>query len=464
MSPDDAEGSGTVDEPVHPESDPDVPQPYLFVVLHCDHLLLGGARYRLAGLESVHIGRGAERSATRDPLRHHLDLRLPGSTISALHARLELGPDGWRFVDAKSRNGSYRNGERCAEAELRDGDLLQIGNNFLCYRAALPGGVDLDSRTAASPAQGLTTLVPGHDERLRALEPVARSQVPVLLLGETGTGKEVLARAIHTLSGRRGAFVAVNCGGLAQGLVEDLLFGHKKGAFTNAASDAPGFVRAADGGTLFLDEIGDLPEPAQAALLRVLQEGEVVPIGGTRPIKVDLRVVSATHRPLDKMAARGAFRSDLLGRLAGHRHTLVPLRERREDLGLLIGELLRQADRTGAKVPRLATDVGYLLLQYDWPLNIRELKQCLDSSRVQAPSSSIRRRHLPAQVREPPMPPVQPLARPDPSDEELRQKLLLLLERHRGNVSHVARDLGKARMQVHRWLQRFGIDPDDFRK
>jgi transcriptional regulator of acetoin/glycerol metabolism len=464
MIPGDAEDSGTVDEPIHPESDPDVLQPYLFVVLHCDHPLLGGARYRLAGLEDVIIGRGTERSATHDPLRRRLELRLPGGTISSVHARLACGPDAWRFIDANSRNGSYVNGERSTEAELRDGDILQIGNTLLRFRAALPGDADLDTVTAAPIAPGFATLLPHLAMSLKALESVARSAVPVLLLGETGTGKEVLARAIHSLSGRTGAFVAVNCGALAAGLIESLFFGHKKGAFTGATHEEIGFVRAADGGTLFLDEIGDLPEPAQAALLRVLQEREVVPVGGTRPVKVDLRVVSATHRPLDKMAARGTFRSDLYARLSGHRHELAPLRERREDIGLLIGELLGRLVSTGAKAPRLGADVGHLLLTYDWPLNVRELEQCLTSSRVQAPSSSIRRRHLPAEVREPRVEP-PPLARPqEQPDEELRQKLLLLLEEHQGNVSHVARDLGKARMQVHRWLQRFGIDPNDFRR
>ena len=460
----DAVDSGTVDEPIHPESGPDVPQPYLFVVLHCDHLHLGGARYRLAGFENVVIGRGPERSATYDLHRRRLELRLPGGTISSVHARLECGPDAWRFIDANSRNGSYRNGVRCTEAELRDGDILQIGNTLLRFRTALPGGPDLDTRTAAPEAPGFTTLLPDLALRMRALEPIARSAVPVLLLGETGTGKEVLARAIHTLSGRTGTFVAVNCGAIAQGLIESLFFGHRKGAFTNATHEELGYVRAADGGTLFLDEVGDLPEPAQAALLRVLQEREVVPVGATRPIKVDLRVVSATHRPIDKMAASGTFRSDLFARLNGHRHALAPLRERREDMGLLIGELLDRLTSPGAKAPRLAPDVGHLLLTYDWPLNIRELEQCLHSSRVQAPSSSIRRRHLPAEVREPQAEP-PPLARsPEPPPEELRQRLLLLLKEHQGNVSYVARDLGTSRTQVHRLLQRFRINLTDFRK
>src|SRR5262249_24796529 len=156
--------------------------------------------------------------------------------------------------------------------------------------------------------------------QLAALARIASMPIPVLLLGESGTGKEVLARAVHTLSGRSGAFVAVNCGGLSASLIESQLFGHVKGSFTGAGRDEPGLVRAADRGTLFLDEIGDLPLAAQAALLRVLQEREVVPVGGARPVAVDLRVVAATHRPLEKMAAKGDFRADLLARLSGYRH------------------------------------------------------------------------------------------------------------------------------------------------
>ena len=147
----------------------------------------------------------------------------------------------------------------------------------------------------------------------------------MLIEGESGTGKEVIARAIHGMSGRQGAFVPVNCGALPENLVESELFGYKKGAFSGAQTDHPGLVRSADGGTLFLDEIGDLPASSQAALLRVLQEKEVMPVGGTRAVAIDLRVVAATHRDLDDMVAEGSFRHDLFARLAGFRVTVPPL-------------------------------------------------------------------------------------------------------------------------------------------
>jgi transcriptional regulator with AAA-type ATPase domain len=442
---------------------------HLFVVLHCDRPLSGSSRHDLGNLNTVIIGRGSERSALRDPTGR-LDLRLPGNTVSSLHARLERGEVGWAVVDVGSRNGTYVNGARITtRATLRDGDLVEIGPTLLVYRAALPlpsdeslaGPPDLDSAALAALTPGLATLLPRLAEQFATLDRIAKMPIPVLLLGESGTGKEVLARAVHTLSGRPGEFVAVNCGGIAATLLESQLFGHVKGSFTGAARDEPGLVRAADRGTLFLDEIGDLPLPAQAALLRVLQEREVVPVGGSRPVKVDLRVVAATHRPLERMANEGAFRADLLARLSGYRHLLPPLRMRREDLGMIIGDLLRRAELPGAATLRLATAAGRRLFSHDWPLNIRELEQCLSVSAAVAPRGVIEAEHLPISPSEVPRPGMPEDDVDDP--EALKKALVALLEKHRGNVSHVARDMGKARMQIHRWMKRFDLDPDSFR-
>jgi DNA-binding NtrC family response regulator len=454
------------DPGAEPRQDP-ATGPYLFVVLDCEHPLAGASRHALAHVVRVTLGRGAARGATRrrEGAVEYLDIRLPGSFVSTTHAHLHRDGRDWVLEDAGSRNGTFLNGERISRAVLRDGDLIEIGRILLRFRAALGGPADtasdLDSTALAAPASGLGTLVPALAAEIEALLRVARSQVPILFLGESGTGKEVLARAVHALSDRPGGFIAVNCGALTGSLLESQLFGHVKGAFTGAQRDEPGFIRAADRGTLFLDEIGDLPLTAQVTLLRVLQEREVVPVGGTRPVKVDLRVLAATHRPLDEMARQGGFRGDLLARLSGYRHRLWPLRDRREDLGLLIGELLVREGLVNAGRPTLSTAAGRLLLCHYWPLNVRELLQCLTVSTVLAADGVIEAAHLPETVRNAPPPRlVVPLDDP----EALREVLIELLERHGGKVSYVARDLGKARAQIHRWLRRLGIDLDQFRR
>jgi transcriptional regulator with GAF, ATPase, and Fis domain len=255
--------------------------------------------------------------------------------------------------------------------------------------------------------------------------------------------------------------VPVNCGALPENLVESELFGYKKGAFSGAQTDHPGLVRAADGGTLFLDEIGDLPASSQAALLRVLQEREVMPVGGTRAVPIDLRVVAATHRDLDEMVADQAFRHDLFARLAGFRIQVPPLGERRADLGVLIGALherLFPADHPGFDI-----DAARLLLRYPWPLNVRELEQALATAQVLAGTELVRAEHLPDTVRS-----GRPPGAPRPVvlselDQKVRDQVVAALREHQGNVSAVARALDKDRKQIQRWIKRFGLDPATYR-
>jgi transcriptional regulator with PAS, ATPase and Fis domain len=281
--------------------------------------------------------------------------------------------------------------------------------------------------------------------------------VPVLLAGATGTGKEVIARVVHTISGRSGDFVPVNCGALPATLVESELFGVKKGAFSGAIADRPGLVRAADGGTLFLDEIGDLPLPAQVAFLRVLQEREVCPVGDTKARPVDLRVVAATHQPLAELVEQGRFRADLYGRLAGFTLTLPTLAERRDDLGLLIAQLLRRAH---ARDPRLTPEAAATLLSHSWPLNIRELEQRLTTALALAGREAIDHQHLgPLALAAA----TAPAGGEDEEEEDQRARLIALLTQHRGNVTEVARALGRSRLQVYRWLRRHQLDPRSYR-
>ncbi|HRI67184.1 MAG TPA: sigma 54-interacting transcriptional regulator, partial [Polyangium sp.] len=290
---------------------------------------------------------------------------------------------------------------------------------------------------------------------------IAQATLPVLITGETGAGKEVLARAVHHLSGRTGPFVAFNCGALPETLVEAELFGHRKGAFSDAKEDRPGLVRAAHGGTLFLDEMGELKSPAQAALLRVLEESEVRPIGATAPIKVDVQFVSATNRSLEKMVAAGSFRADLYHRLAGHVLPLVPLRERREDMGLIVGSLLRRHAGTNPANVRLNSSAWRKLLEYGFPGNARELDKALHAAVALSRGGEIGAEHLPNWVREEP---TEAPASERGENEPLRDDLIRHFREQKGNVSAVARVMGKARVQVQRWMKRFKIDPQQYSK
>ena len=228
----------------------------------------------------------------------------------------------------------------------------------------------------AGPARGQIVT---RNAAMRALldeaEQVAATDAAVLIHGETGTGKELLAQAIHDASVRRdGPFVAVNCGAIPEALLESELFGHVRGAFTGAQRDHPGLIRSADGGTLFLDEVGDMPLPLQVKLLRVLQEHQVRPLGGTRALPVDVRIVSATHRDLDAARRDGSFRDDLYWRLAVVVFTLPPLRERREDIPALAQHFLAALARKYRKPLRgFAPDAMALLSRAPWPGNVRQL-------------------------------------------------------------------------------------------
>jgi len=398
--------------------------------------------------------------------------------MSGQHARIHRqgGPTGaWVLTDLGSTNGTWLNGAplgRDVPAPLADEDVIAVGHSLFLYRALVDdeGGAagDRDTADLDSLPPGMATLDPLLARRLTRLERVAASTLSLLLVGETGTGKEVLARAVHTLSGRPGPFVAVNCGAIPHNLVEAHLFGHVRGAFSGAVRDEAGHVRAAQFGTLLLDEIGDLPPSAQAALLRVLQEGEVVPVGSAQPIKVDVRVLGATHRPLEKLVEEGTFRRDLYARLAGYVFALAPLRERICDLGLLLGSFLARGKLTppASGALRLHHEAARALLAYDWPMNVRELEQCLRASAVLAEEGTIQLADLPAAVaaalaEEPE--PAPGGAEADARDEALRRDLLVRLSDAQGNVSEVARAMGKARQQVQRWLRRFRIDPEAYK-
>ena len=446
--------------------------PHLFLVCDSDRPLSSSVRFSLDGVNSVEIGRTGQPVAGRDgPGGQRLIIGLPDAWVSTAHANLRSTPTAWVIEDNKSKNGTRINGRQQMLAPLCDGDLIELGHSFFLFREALATSADeptvLKSNEPRAAALGMTTLVPSLAAELKKLEAIAASPVSVVLQGETGTGKEVIAIAMHRLSGRLGPFLPVNCGALPETLIESELFGSRKGAYSGADKDRPGLVRSADRGTLFLDEIGELSPSAQAALLRVLQDGEILPIGATQPIKVDVRVAAATNRDLDTLVSRGQFRADLLARISGFVAWLPPVRDRREDLGILIGTLLRRQLGDRASEISLSCDAVRELLLYDWPLNVRELEKWLAASLVLSRGQRIELEHLPVRVRPNPeirgatanKPGTDPATQPKQKESELRKReeLLGLLRAHEGNVSAVARALGKARPQVQRWLKRYGI-------
>ncbi|WP_437283499.1 sigma 54-interacting transcriptional regulator [Sorangium sp. So ce375] len=452
------------------------PRPFLFLVLQCQRPLDPSARLPLDGIDEVRFGRGPVRSIDRrtEGERALLDVRLEDGWVSSRHARITREGGRLRLEDLGSTNGTFVNGVPQRSALLAEGDLIELGHTFFLFReAAAPDDPAGDAAQAADPPFGLATFAPELAERFGSLRAVAPAPIPVVLQGESGTGKEVVARAVHALSGRPGPFVAINCGALPESLIESELFGHRKGAFSGAAEDRPGLIRASDRGTLFLDEIGDLPAASQTAFLRVLQESEVVAVGATRPVKVDLRVVVATHRDLPAMVERGDFRGDLFARLSGFVLELPPLRRRREDLGLLIAALLRRAAPDRAASISLGCEAARALLLREWRLNVRELEKCLSTAIVLAGGGRVELDHLPPPVvvprsSHPPeasKPDAQPgeRQRPAEEDQQRREALIRLFREHRGNVSAVARAMGKGRTQIHRWIARYGIEPGDYR-
>ncbi len=291
----------------------------------------------------------------------------------------------------------------------------------------------------------------------RQIRDVARVDATVLIEGETGSGKELVARAIHDSSRRREKpFVTVNCAGLTDSLLSSQLFGHKRGAFTGAIEDHQGLFEAANMGTLFLDEIGDIPMNVQTQLLRVLQEREIVRVGENRPRKIDVRVLAATHRDLGQEAAEGRFRSDLLYRIRVARISVPPLRERREDIPLLTATFLAQSCAASAKVVRgISREAARLLGGYRWPGNVRELKSAIEFAVIQCEDSGVQVEDLPPEISHPRSGPGPEAEGAEPADESGR--ITQALERAGGNRALAARLLGVSRATLYRRLTELKI-------
>jgi transcriptional regulator with GAF, ATPase, and Fis domain len=454
----------------------------LVLVGICDQLDARSSSHMLDGITEVHFGRG-DRQAVRTG--ETLRLRVPDPRMSSNHGRLLRVGGGWMLDDPDSKNGVVVDGGLTRRAVINDGAIFELGHTFFVLQSASAepdAPPDVNEDRLRAPVPSLVTFVSGLAAQFAQLARVVPKGVSILLRGETGTGKEVVARAVHDLSNRPGPFVAVNCGALSPGLIEAELFGHRRGAFTGAVGDRLGYVRSADGGTLFLDEVGELPPRSQATFLRVLQEREVVPVGGDRPVKVDIYLCSATLRDLDELVDAGAFRSDLYSRLFGLTIELPPLRQRKADLGMLMRRILPNIP--GGSEIQLTTTAMRALAQYQWPLNIRELEKVLTTSVALATEGVVDVIHLPDTIRRPRMsrtpavgvpivrmgtspaptpPPTPPSTELTPDAAALKARVVELLTLHRGNVVAVAREMETRRTQVYRWIQRFGIQPDDFR-
>ena len=393
-------------------------------------------------------------------------------STSSFHCLLVRRADGRLWVrDLGSTNGTWLDGNRVSEAEVQPGSTLRLGEALV--------RVELEVAIGKPPGlPGVVARDPVLAPVLELLRRAAPSHVPILLLGESGCGKEVAARAVHELSARAaGPFVPLNCGAISAELAEAELFGHERGAFTGAIGSSTGAFGAADGGTLFLDEIGDLPLGLQVKLLRALEASEIKPVGAARPRKVDVRIVCATHHDLRKRVREGAFREDLYYRIAGLSVTLPPLRARPLDILPLAESFLAEFSPETRRT--LAADAREALLHHRWPGNVRELRHAIRLAVTLADGPILRRAALrlesPAAevsngvAQGPHDPSAAGDGQPQPSSDEpldLRGRTLQQIEdlairachaRHRGNRKAMMIELGLSKSGLLRKLDQLAL-------
>ncbi|OFZ81546.1 MAG: sigma-54-dependent Fis family transcriptional regulator, partial [Bdellovibrionales bacterium RIFOXYD1_FULL_53_11] len=315
-----------------------------------------------------------------------------------------------------------------------------------------------DQRTAE-----IITNSPAMMNLIGMVDKIAPTTATVLIQGESGTGKELVARRLHTKSERAtGPYVTVNCGALQESLLESELFGHEKGSFTGAINQKLGLCETADGGTLFLDEIGEMSQAIQTKMLRFLQEGEFYRIGGKKPIKVDVRVISATNRDLELEVRESRFREDLYYRLNTITLRMLPLRKRKEDIALLVQHFLRHSRFGGAaqQIRRIDPRVMEVLGRYDWPGNIRELQNTIERLKILAENNEIRFDDIPFNIREPKQRAVKESDGYSPDmtlDDIEKSHILRALVSNQGNKTKAARTLGITIKTLYNKLHRYGI-------
>ena len=388
-------------------------------------------------------------------------------TIAGEHSELEpqLLCGVAVFPDSATTVGGLL--EACRSAASRAGDEVPV-------RLARAEGAQALSEQAGAEASGSAiVLSKPMKEVFRSIDRIARSRIPVLLKGETGSGKEVVARAIHERGPRRDKpLISVNCGAIPAQLVESTLFGHEKGAFTGASQQQAGVFESADGGTVLLDEVGELPAAAQAALLRVLETKRLTRVGSIKELEVDVRVVAATHRDLEAMCEQGSFRRDVLFRLNAMTVNIPPLRERGEEIAPLAARFLREANEAnGSEIEGIDSAALQLLHRYDWPGNVRELRNAIERAVVIAEGEVITAADLPERVRGPQKQHVAAPPELPPSDDDCgadgdlkaqleRREIELIIAALRGadwNQSEVARRLNIPRRTLVHKIKAYGI-------
>jgi DNA-binding NtrC family response regulator len=376
------------------------------------------------------------------------------------HAELSLQGNQAVLSDLGSGASTRVNGIFLREPRLlEDGDVLRLGDTLLVYARRDPAPEAGDQPPALDT--DLTGATPSIEAVRRSIEAVAPHQRTVVVAGETGTGKEIVARMLHQRSQRTGPFVAVNCGGFTEGLLASELFGHVRGAFTGAVTDHQGLLRATRGGTLLLDEASDIPMALQATLLRCLETWQVRPVGSTRDVAIDVRVIAATNRELVTLVQRGLFRADLYARLAQWIIRISPLRDRRGDIPALIHALLGRLD-AGSR--ELTPDLEEALLVHPWPLNVRGLSNVLSVALIACrPGDQL---GLVPEVITALQDNRTESARssPGPTPAEFDPAgLEALLHRFGGRVAEMARHVGVSRPKMYRLLWAANLDPAPFR-
>jgi transcriptional regulator with AAA-type ATPase domain len=423
-----------------------------------DEGVLGRRQGQSAALRWVHRSTGLLTLLSDAPVTIGRDsdctARLDSAQVSRRHAEITFVSGVHAVSDCSSKNGVFLNGERIERAVLESGDVLRVGDWLAVVEVVGPDELGGFGQIGAGVFGGAALR-----RVVQRCKQVATGNLNVVLQGETGTGKEFLARLIHEHSRRAGVFLAVNCAGYSAGTAAAELFGHRKGAFTGAERASVGHVRAAHLGTLFLDEILELPLELQANLLRVLEQHEVLPLGESEATPVDVLFVAATQKSLSEAALAGRFRTDLRARLEGMVIELPPLRERRSDIVPLFSVLL--ARHGSNSPPKLEVKLAERLSLYDWPMNVRELENVVRRLRAVHPAEAeLTLEHLEgiltpdAAGSESALPRVSDLvpSRGAPYPVAEIQALLGAIERHAGNLTKAASELGIERTKAYRML------------